>query len=248
ARSRCLAVHRAGARSRPLVAVAGRALVPVATRIPVASPLGHGRIILHAAMSPDRSPDPATVRRVLIVRPRFIGDVCLTLPALEAVRAACPAARVAYVVERPAAPLLLGDPRVDELIVAEPRGGPGADLSLAARLRRFAPDVALDFFCNPRTALWTFASGARARVGYPHKGWRSALYTHHVRPRTLSATGFHLASLEALGWAAPARPSRPPARASAPAPARAHAAPLAGPAGAPRGGLPPRAPRPAPPR
>ena len=153
-------------------------------------------------MSSDRSPDPATVRRVLLVRPRFIGDVCLTLPALEAVRAACPAARVAYVVERPAAPLLTDDPRVDEVIVAEPRGGPGADLALAARLRRFAPDVALDFFCNPRTALWTFASGASARVGYPHKGWRSALYTHHVRPRTLSATGFHLASLAALGWTA----------------------------------------------
>src|SRR5439155_1441993 len=96
----------------------------------------------------------------------FIGDVCLTLPALEAVRAACPAARVAYVVERPAAPLLTDDPRVDEVIVAEPRGGPGADLALAARLRRFAPDVALDFYCNPRTALWTFASGASARVAF----------------------------------------------------------------------------------
>ena len=151
-------------------------------------------------MSPDRPPDPAAVRRVLLVRPRFIGDVCLTLPALEAVRAACPSARIAYVVERPAAPLLEGDPRVEELIVAEPGGGARAGAGLAARLRRFAPEVAIDFFCNPRTALWTFLSGARVRVGYPNKGWRSALYTHHVRPRTLSATGFHLASLAALGW------------------------------------------------
>src|SRR6058998_3014668 len=153
-------------------------------------------------MRPANAVDPASVRRVLLLRPRFIGDVCLTLPALEAVRAACPAARVAYVVERAAAPLLEGDPRVDELIVAEPRGWAGANLALAARLRRYAPDVALDFFCNPRTALWTFLSGARVRVGYPNKGWRSALYTHHVRPRTLSATGFHLASLAALGWPA----------------------------------------------
>ena len=43
------------------------------------------------------------------------------------------------------------------------------------------------------------------RVGYPHKGWRSALYTHHARPRTLSAIGFHLASIAALGWPAPYR-------------------------------------------
>src|SRR5436189_123654 len=137
-------------------------------------------------------------------RPRFIGDVCLTLPALDAARAACPGARFAYVLERSCAPLLEGDPRVDELIVADPKGGAGAGAALAARLRRFAPDVAIDFFCNPRTALWTFLSGARARVGYPNKGWRSALYTHHSRPRTLSATGFHLASLAALGWPAPA--------------------------------------------
>ncbi|MBI5708996.1 MAG: glycosyltransferase family 9 protein [Candidatus Eisenbacteria bacterium] len=150
------------------------------------------------------SVDPITIRRVLLVRPRYLGDVCLTLPALDAVRAACPGARVGYVVEESAAPLLQGDPRVDELI-AVPRGpGAGATLALVARLRRFAPEVAFDFFCNPRTALWAFLSGARVRVGYPNKGWRSALYTHHARPRTLSATGFHLASLAALGWPAPA--------------------------------------------
>jgi ADP-heptose:LPS heptosyltransferase len=147
--------------------------------------------------------DPARVRRVLLIRPRFLGDICLTLPALDAVRSACPAARIAYLVEREAAPLLEGDDRVEELIVV-PRGpGPGATLETARRLRRFAPDLTLDFFCNPRTALWAWASGARIRVGYPDKGWRSALYTHHVRPRTLSAVGFHLASVAALGWPAP---------------------------------------------
>lgn len=146
---------------------------------------------------------PGPVRRVLLVRPRFLGDICLTLPALDGVRAACPGARVAYVVERGAAPLLEGDPRVDELLVVPPKPGAAATAALLARLRRFAPEVAFDFFCNPRTALWTFLSGARVRVGYPGKGWRSALYTHHARPRVLSAVGFHLASLAALGWPAP---------------------------------------------
>jgi ADP-heptose:LPS heptosyltransferase len=146
---------------------------------------------------------PAAVRRALLVRPRFIGDICLTLPALDAVRAACPAARVAYVVERAAAPLLEGDPRVDELIVVPPKPGAAGTMALIARLRCFAPEVAIDFFCNPRTALWTLLCGARIRVGYPGKGWRSPLYTHHVVPRTLSAVDFHLASVGALGWPAP---------------------------------------------
>ena len=150
-----------------------------------------------------------------MVRPRFLGDLCLTLPTLDAVRAACPNARVGYVVEPECAPLLEGDPRIDELIVAPRRGGLASLTKVVARLRRFRPEVALDLFCNPRTALLTFASGARVRVGYPGKGWRSTLYTHHVRPRTLSAVDFHLASLSRLGWPAPPSVPRlhiPPAR------------------------------------
>ena len=165
---------------------------------------GTGRfaIILQPAMPAAPLPDSAQIRRVMLIRPRFLGDVCLTLPALEAIRAACPGARIAYVAEPAAAELLRGDPRIDELVVAPPRPGPTRTLALVARLRRFAPEVAFDFFCNPRTAVWTLMSGAPVRVGYPNKGWRSALYTHHARPRTLSAIGFHLASLAALGWGA----------------------------------------------
>ncbi len=154
-------------------------------------------------MTPIRPLDPASVRRLLLIRPRFLGDVCLTLPTLEAARAACPRARVAYVVESESAPLLEGDPRIDELIVVPRSPGARATVTLVGQMRRFAPDLALDFFCNPRTALWTFVSGAKTRVGYPGKGWRSALYTHHSQPRTLSAVGFHLASITALGWPAP---------------------------------------------
>src|SRR4030095_3627999 len=90
--------------------------------------------------------DPGTVGRILLLRPRFLGDVCLTLPALDAVRAAAPAARVAYLVEEASAPLLEGDPRIDERIVVPRRPGSREWLGLVGRLRRFAPDVALDFF------------------------------------------------------------------------------------------------------
>jgi heptosyltransferase-1 len=147
--------------------------------------------------------DPASVRRVLVVRPRFIGDICLTLPVIDALRAAAPHARIGYLTEASCAPLLEGDPRLDTLLAAPPRPGAGATLSLVAAIRQFAPDVVLDLFCNPRTAVWTRLSGARVRIGYPGKGWRSGMYTHHVRPRTLSAVGFHLASVAALGWPAP---------------------------------------------
>jgi heptosyltransferase-2 len=159
-------------------------------------------------MSTDPLVAPAPIRRVALLRPRFLGDICLTLPALDAVREACPAARVAYVVEPESAPLLEGDARVDELIVAPRGSGIAATLALVSKLRRFAPEVMFDFFCNPRTALWSYLSGAGVRVGYPGKGWRSSLYTHHARPRTLSAVDFHLASLSALGWPSKTRTPR----------------------------------------
>src|SRR5262245_34547423 len=152
--------------------------------------------------------DPAGVRRVVFVRPRYLGDICITLPAVDAVRAACPAARLAYVVEEASAPLIASDPRFEHVFVVPLRPSLGETVKLVSRLRAFAPDVAFDFFCNPRTAVWTALSGARVRVGYPGKGWRSAMYTHHVRPRTLSAVGFHLASVSCLGWPAPERNPR----------------------------------------
>ena len=157
-------------------------------------------------MKPVRSSD---VRRILFVRPRFLGDVCLTLPAVDAALAACPGARAAYVTEAALAPLLAGDPRFAEVIAVPARPTLGETLALIGRLRAFAPDVAIDFFCNPRTAVWVRASGARVRVGYPNKGWRSGLYTHHARPRVLSSVAFHGASVAALGWPAPASPVSP---------------------------------------
>jgi ADP-heptose:LPS heptosyltransferase len=71
---------------------------------------------------------------------------------------------------------------------------------LCAELRAARFDLVLDLFCNPRTALWTAATGARWRVGYPHKRFRSAAYNVNVRPLEKSAVRFHLASLEAIGW------------------------------------------------
>jgi ADP-heptose:LPS heptosyltransferase len=139
----------------------------------------------------------------LFVRPRFLGDVCLTLPAVDAALAACPGAKAAYVTEAPLAPLLEGDPRFAEVLSVSAKPTARETLKLMGKLRAFAPDVAFDFFCNPRSAVWTRASGARVRVGYPNKGWRSALYTHHARPRVLSSTAFHAASVAALGWPLP---------------------------------------------
>jgi len=61
---------------------------------------GSGNGSEHADSSPDGGglplPGPATVRRVAVLRANGVGDFVLGLPALEALRAAYPAARITY--------------------------------------------------------------------------------------------------------------------------------------------------------
>lgn len=99
-----------------------------------------------------------------------------TTPAIRALRRSFPDARLTYLVEPAAAPLVLHDPALDEVIVAErPRGFAriAYDLALARRLRAARFDTVIDFHGGPRSAWLTRATGAPRRIGYavPGRGW-----------------------------------------------------------------------------
>jgi ADP-heptose:LPS heptosyltransferase len=144
--------------------------------------------------------DPAAVSRVLIIRPRFVGDVCLTLPVVDHLRRHAPQAVIDYLVEESYAPLVTGDPRLGRVVVARRNRSPLDAGRLLVNLAGAGYDLVLDLFCNPRTAIWTAATRAATRVGYPDKGWRSGRYNRFVRPTGKSAIAFHLTSVAVLGW------------------------------------------------
>ena len=126
--------------------------------------------------------------RILLVRLREIGDVVFTTPAIHALRRRFPAAHLAYLVEPAAAPVVVGNPHLDRVIVA-PRAsgmrGAAADVALGLRLRRERYDLAIDFHGGPRASLLTWLSGARVRLGYEIAG-RGWMYTRRVgRARAL---------------------------------------------------------------
>lgn len=123
---------------------------------------------------------------ILLVRPRLIGDVLLTTPLIRALRARFPDARLLYLVESMAAPVVAANPHLDETIVIRHRRGWRRmleDLSLAVRLARRRIDVAIDLHGGPRSGWLTFATRARKRVGYDVSG-RQWMYTDLIpKPR-----------------------------------------------------------------
>lgn len=146
---------------------------------------------------------------ILLIRLRLIGDVVFTTPILRALRRQYPGARLAYVVEPHAAPIVTGNPHLDEVIVASRPEAPGrlaADLRLARRLRRDRYDLVLDLHGGPRSALLSWATRAPRRIGYTVAG-RAWMYTERVprdrslRPRHSVANQWDL--LTPLGFDAP---------------------------------------------
>ncbi len=127
---------------------------------------------------------------ILLIRLRLIGDVVFTTPAIRAIRRHLPAARLSYLVEAEAAPVVLENPHLDHVIVAPRPSGAGrlgGDLRLAARLHAAQYDMVVDFHGGPRSSWLAWASRAPRRIGYVVKA-RSWMYTDRVaRPRALRA-------------------------------------------------------------
>ena len=119
---------------------------------------------------------------VLLIRLRLIGDVVLSTPVIRALRRRYPDARLTYLVERDAAPVVASNPHLDEVIVVNRSGGVArvaADLRLAWRLRRRRFDVVIDMHGGPRSAWLALATGAPQRIGYDIPG-RTWMYTRAV--------------------------------------------------------------------
>ena len=98
------------------------------------------------------------------------------------------AAGISYIVEPAAAPVVLHNPHLNDVIVA-PRV-PGlrgllADVALGTPPQRGALRLAIDFHGGPRASLLTWLSGAPVRIGYEIAG-RGWMYTRRIaRPREL---------------------------------------------------------------
>ena len=126
--------------------------------------------------------------KILFIRLRLIGDVVFTTPLIGALKRTFPEARLTYLVEREAAPVVTGNPHLaDVIVVPRTRGWRRLrdDLRLARRLRAERFDIVIDLHGGPRSSWLTWTTGASERIGYDIEG-RSWQYTRTVhRPREL---------------------------------------------------------------
>jgi len=142
--------------------------------------------------------DLASIRKILVIKPRAIGDVLLSTPVLANLRRFFPAAKISFLVEKGGAAVLSGNPWLDEVLLLEKNAW--SRIKLLARIRQERFDLVLDLFSNPATALFTLLSGAPIRVGFAFRHRRFG-YTIALLPRggEVHNVEFNLDALRALG-------------------------------------------------
>lgn len=119
------------------------------------------------------------INKILVIKLRAIGDVLLSTVVLKNLRYNFPTAKIDFLTEPPAKEIIEGNPFVDELIIFEREKN---NLIKFWKLRKRKYDLVIDLFCNPRSALLTFITGAKYRVGYAFRG-RSYAYNIKLKPR-----------------------------------------------------------------
>jgi len=145
------------------------------------------------------------IDRLLIRGTNWIGDVVMTLPALAAIRARWPQARIAVLAKPWVAEVYRLSNQIDEVIIFEEPGrhaGMLGKLRLAKELREKGFDCAILLQNAIEAALIAKLAAIPRRAGYNSDG-RGILLTHSVRRtsaiRRVPQSDYYLAMVEALG-------------------------------------------------
>ncbi|MDQ2867682.1 MAG: glycosyltransferase family 9 protein [Verrucomicrobiota bacterium] len=138
--------------------------------------------------------------KILLLQLRRLGDLILTTPAIEAVRAQFPQAKITLAVARACEPLLPAIRNVDQFLITR-RGL--RDLGAWVEIRRGCFDAVVDFTRNDRSAWLTLLSGAKQRVTSEESplNFKRRAYTDFAAGslRNLHTIDFDLAQLAPLG-------------------------------------------------
>lgn len=117
--------------------------------------------------------DKKRIKKILIIKLRGIGDVVLSTIVLDNLLIDFPDAKIDYLTDKSSVPVVDGLEQVNKVIVF-PRQSTLQRIQLIWEIRKNKYDLVIDFYSNPSTALITFLSGAKYRIGYPYRGRKYA--------------------------------------------------------------------------
>lgn len=141
-------------------------------------------------------------RRIAIIKPSALGDVVQALPLLPALRRRFPASHITWVVQRELADLVTGHPDLDAVIRCDRRPTIAQVASLGRELSQARFDLVFDLQGLLRSALMTWATRARHRIGLETAREGSHLSVTHTipnTPREMPAHARYWRVAEALG-------------------------------------------------
>lgn len=120
-------------------------------------------------------------QNILVIKLRYLGDVLLATPTLQALKAAYPTARLTALVNRGTEEILIGNPDVDEIMPLD-RGSIVEQWRFAVTVRRRGFDLVVDLTDGDRAAFLTWISGASVRIGFnAEQRWTGRCYTTVVQ-------------------------------------------------------------------
>jgi lipopolysaccharide heptosyltransferase II len=111
------------------------------------------------------------IKKILLIKPRGIGDIVLSTIVLDNLNKKFPSAEIHYLTETFAKDALANNPLVSKVHTFEKSE---FVLKVAARLRKEKYDLIIDLWSNPRSAQITFLIHAKYRVGFSYWGRKYA--------------------------------------------------------------------------
>jgi len=160
----------------------------------------------------NKSIDKSKIRTILIRATNWVGDLAISLPALEALRENFPSSEITVLARPWVIPLIEHHPSVDRIITLERGKGflsrTGQFLRMARILRREEFDMAILFQNAFEAALLAYMGGVKLRIGY-HVDGRGFLLTHAIKRNKgvlkLHQVEYYLSILRSMGWDAKTR-------------------------------------------
>ena len=112
------------------------------------------------------------IEKMLFIRIDRIGDLVLSTPAFKAIKRAFPACELAVLASASNHSVLINNPYVDRIFVYEKKNRLGNRNGIIKQLRKYNADLVIDPYPDYelKTALISFLSGAKIRVGYAGYG------------------------------------------------------------------------------